>query len=99
MRKFLNKLLSERYGPDNLGVAIIILSLIPSILYAVLQYALLLYLAYLLFATVLFRMLSYNIRRRRAENDRYIRYWWPIRTRVLRFFTKIKNFFKKKKKK
>ena len=96
MRNFLRKLIHGRYGPDHLGVALVILSFIPMILYVILRYQPLIYLTYFIFATVLLRMLSYNIRRRQAENDKFIRYWWPIRTKIVKMFRRIKKFFKKK---
>ena len=92
----MRKLLNGRYGPDHLGVALIILSFLISLLYAILGYMLVLFLSYFIFATVLFRMFSYNTRRRQKENDKFIRYWWPIRTRVLRIIERMKKLFKRK---
>jgi len=44
-------------------------------------------------------MLSRNIKRRRAENDRFLRYWWPVRTKASRSLSlarqrKTHKFFK-----
>ena len=41
-------------------------------------------LAYVMIALAMFRMLSRNIARRRAENDKFIKYWWPVRMRISR---------------
>jgi len=73
-----------RYGPDHLAIALIILSFIVSLLYAILGVTALLYISYIIFGIVLFRMLSRNIYKRRAENDKFIRYWWPVRTKIKR---------------
>lgn len=80
-----------RYGPDHLNVAMIVVSLVLSLLNAILSFAPLMYISYLILAFALFRMLSRNIARRRAENDRFIRYWWPVRTRASRAIANIKH--------
>ncbi|MDR2615993.1 MAG: hypothetical protein LBC28_05370 [Oscillospiraceae bacterium] len=49
------------------------------------------YVSYALLAIALWRMLSRNIHRRRAENDRFIRVWWPLRTKIKRFLTGFKD--------
>jgi len=80
-----------RYGPDHLSIAMVVLSLILSLLHAILQFAPLMYVSYVILALTLFRLLSRNIKRRRAENDRFVRYWWPIRTKFNRTVANIKN--------
>jgi len=80
-----------RYGPDHLNVAMIVVSLALSLLNAVLNFAPIMYLSYVILALVLFRMLSRNLVRRRAENDRFIRYWWPVRTKAGRTVANIKH--------
>jgi len=76
--------MAGRYGPDHLNVAMILFSLILSLLNGILRFAPLMYISYIILALALFRMLSRNINRRRAENDKFIRYWWPVRTRIKR---------------
>jgi len=80
-----------RYGPDHLSIALIILAFILSLLNAILWHTPLLYLSYFVFALTIYRMLSRNITRRRAENDKFIRYWWPIRTKIKKIIQKIKD--------
>jgi len=91
MREYLRKFMLGRYGPDQLGIALIILSFALSLFYAIFAYLPLLLLSYTSFGLVIFRILSRNIYRRRMENDRFIRYWWPIRTKTLRFVANIKQ--------
>ena len=91
IRNFLRRIMIGRYGPDNLGVAIIILSLVLYLLYGILGFSLVVYLSYGLLALSLFRMLSRNIQRRRAENDVFIRYWWPIKTKFNRKRANLQN--------
>jgi len=80
-----------RYGPDHLSIALIILAFILSLLNAILWHTPLLYLSYFVFILALFRVLSRNITRRRAENDKFIRYWWPIKTKIKKIIQKIKD--------
>ena len=91
MRGFLHKFMIGRYGPDHLGIAMVILAFTLSLLNALIWYTPLLWLSYIVFGLTIFRMLSRNISRRRAENDKFIRYWWPIRTKVKNIIKKIKD--------
>jgi len=80
-----------RYGPDHLNFAMIVISLALSLLHAIIRYTPLSYISYIILALALFRMLSRNIPRRRAENDKFIRYWWPVRTKAGRTIANIKH--------
>jgi len=91
MRRFLHRFMIGRYGPDHLGIAMIILAFVLSMLNAILWYMPLLWLSYAVFGLTIFRMLSRNITCRRAENDRFIRFWWPVRTKIKNIVKKIKD--------
>ena len=91
IRDFLRRIMTGRYGPDHLGTAMIVFSFVLNLVYAVIRFIPLIYISYIVIALAIFRMLSRNITRRRAENDRFIRYWWPIRTRIKRVFANIKH--------
>ena len=91
MRGFLHRFMIGRYGPDHLGIALVILALVLSLLNALLLHTPLLYISYFVFGLTLFRMLSRNIQRRRAENDKFIRYWWPVKMKFKRIIQKIKD--------
>jgi len=80
-----------RYGPDHLGIAMVVLSLVLYLLHGILRFTPIIYISYLLLALSIFRMLSRNMPRRRAENDKFIRYWWPIKTKFGRIKTNIKQ--------
>ena len=90
-RGFLRNLMMGRYGPDHLNIAMIVVSLILNLLHAFLRVAPLMYVSFGLLLLALFRMMSRNINRRRKENDKFIRYWWPIRTRIGRSWANIKH--------
>ena len=91
VRNFLRRLMMGRYGPDHLNIAMIVVSLVLNLLSAIVGFPPLMYVSYLFLLLALFRMLSRNITRRRAENDKFIRYWWPVRTRVRRIFANIRH--------
>jgi len=91
MRNFLHRFMIGRYGPDHLGIALIILTFVLSLLNALFLHTPLLFISYFTFGLTLFRMLSRNIQRRRAENDKFIRYWWPIRMKFKSIIQKIKD--------
>ena len=91
IRNFLRNFMTGRYGPDHLTIAMIILSLVLNLLHGILRFVPLMYVSYALLALAIFRVLSRNITRRRSENDKFIRYWWPIRTRASRSWANIKH--------
>ena len=91
IRNFLRNFMVGRYGPDHLNIAMIIVSLFINLLHGILRFPPLMYISYIILALALYRMLSRNINRRRAENDKFIRYWWPIRTRIGRSLANIKH--------
>ena len=91
IRNFLRNFMIGRYGPDHLNIAMIIFSLVLNLLHGILRFAPLTYLSYIILALALFRMLSRNLTRRRSENDKFIRYWWPLRTKIGRSWANIKH--------
>lgn len=80
IRNWLRKFMIGRYGPDQFGMAILILSLILSLITSFTGWAAVSVASYVLLLLAFFRMLSRNMPRRRAENDRFLRFWWPVRT-------------------
>jgi hypothetical protein len=81
--------MAGRYGPDHLNAAVLIVALLISIVSRF--FTPLIYLSYLLLILAVFRMLSRNIRKRRAENDTFLRFWWPVRQKCKAFFSGLKN--------
>ena len=91
IRNFLRNFMIGRYGPDQLSIALIVFSFVLGLLQSIIKFTPLSYISYLILALALFRMLSRNIARRRSENDIFIRYWWPVRTKVNRSYANIKH--------
>ena len=90
IRRFLRNFMMGRYGPDHLGIAMILFSLALSLVHGITRFVPILYTSYIIIALVLVRMLSRNISRRRAENDKFIRFWWPVKSRASRAIANIK---------
>jgi uncharacterized C2H2 Zn-finger protein len=88
---FIRRFMIGRYGPDHLGVTMIIISLALSLTHTFTRLSVLLYISYIIAGLALFRILSRNITRRRAENDKFIRYWWPVKTKIAQCITNIKQ--------
>ena len=103
MRNWLQRVMAGRYGPDQLYFALFIAALLLNIVGAffggsivglildVLGYGLLIW--------AIVRSLSRNMYARRRENDRFLRYWWPVRTKLAGFIRRLKcskthRFFK-----
>ena len=91
IRNFLRSFMIGRYGPDHLNIAMIVVSLVLSLVHGVFRFAPILYVSYAILALALFRMLSRNIVRRRSENDKFIRHWWPVKTGARGFLTKVRQ--------
>ena len=91
IRNFLRNFMVGRYGPDHLGMAMIVVSLVLSLLNGIIHFVPLMYISYIIIILAVSRMLSRNIARRRSENDKFIRYWWPIRTKAGRAWANVKH--------
>lgn len=84
IRNFLRKFMAGRNGPDNLSVATMVASLVFYLVYGFTRLVPFVFVSYALAILALFRMFSRNIVRRRKENDRFIRYWWPVKAKAKR---------------
>lgn len=89
IRNWLQNFMLGRYGPDELGKTLLGASLLVMVISMFWSITWLVYLGYFLFFAALFRFCSKNFSRRRAENDRFIGYWWPVRTRVSDFLKRL----------
>lgn len=91
LRNWFTNFMMGRYGPDQLGLALVIGSLLMSLLSSLTRFGLLGLAGYVLVFFAFFRFLSRNLEKRRAENDRFIKYWWPIRTKLKNRLDEVKS--------
>jgi ribosomal protein S27E len=85
--------MSGRYGPDHLGTAMLVASLVLSIVFQLLGLGFIgAAVSYVLLALMLFRILSRNIAARRRENDRFLRFWGPARNKIKKRFARLRDF-------
>ena len=91
IRGWLRRVMIGRYGPDQLYFALFIIALIFGIAASVTGLVVLSAVSYAFLFLAVFRMLSKNIYKRRAENDKFIRYWWPVKMWFKGKLTRLKN--------
>jgi len=75
---WLKKFMTGRYGPDQLSIALLFLSLLLSIVLFFFPSTVLGFIVYVPSIVFLFRILSKNIVRRREENNKFLKIWTPI---------------------
>lgn len=81
---FLRRFMAGRYGGDQLNLALVVVSLLLSIVIRFIPVPYLSIVSYAPLIWSVYRMLSRNLVKRRAENERFLRVWHP----VTRFFTR-----------
>lgn len=83
---FLRKFMYGRYGSDQLNIALIICSVVLMILLRIVSaltgFIWIVYLDWLPIFWALFRMLSKNIQKRRIENEKFLKFWQPVQSRM-----------------
>ncbi len=82
IRNWLRNFMIGRYGPDQLNMAMLIVSLVFYLLGGITRIGWLNLIGLFILIMTFIRMLSRNIAKRRAENDRFLRFWWPLRQKI-----------------
>lgn len=80
-----------RYGPDPFGFALILISLIISILGSITKLYPFILLSYLTFGWALFRMLSKNTVKRYNENMKFLKIWNPMQYKLQTTINNLKD--------
>lgn len=98
MKSLLNKIragfgrfLQGRNGADTLGTNLFISAMVLILADSILQTGILGTIAIVIYVWALFRMLSRNVEKRRAENDRFVSMRNKSRTGSRQFFVRLKN--------
>lgn len=71
-----------RYGNDDLNMALLVLYIILSLLFAFLHWSILLLFCYVSIFIIFFRMFSKNTSKRYSENQKFLKAFGPIVGRV-----------------
>lgn len=83
---FLRKFMAGRYGGDQLGIALILFSVVLMILLRTIAAATGIFwiqaLDWLPIFWALFRILSRNIQKRRLENEKFLKLWQPMKAKL-----------------
>lgn len=76
-----------RYGNDQLGIFLLLLGVVLALLGSFTKLYWLGFLAYIPLVVAIFRMYSRNVYKRRAENQRFLQAFGPLRDRQHRYYT------------
>lgn len=91
IRNWLRNFMIGRYGPDSLNVALLIFALVFGLAASIFRFFPLSIIGDAALIYALFRMLSRNMTARRRENDKFIRIWWPVKTKIQSKFVQLKS--------
>ena len=83
-------------GPDSLGMAILITSLILTLMTRILGLGMLAFLPIGLYGWAIFRMLSHNKAKRMEENRRFTQGWMKLKMELRQAVVRMKNIRKYK---
>lgn len=82
------RMMMGRYGTDQLSIALLVLYMVLSLVLQFIRIPFLYLLSLIPLIFCFYRIFSRNINRRYAENNRFLRWWYPVKTRVQKFFSR-----------
>lgn len=85
------RLMSGRYGADELGMAMVIAGLVLNLIDRFVGLGLPSLLGMVLYVLALYRMFSRNLDKRAAENAKYNQFFATLRTKLRQFIVRQKN--------
>lgn len=81
-----------RYGVDQLYYGMLVLSLVIMVINAFVRFFVLDLLVWAILVLMVFRTFSRNIYKRRLENQRFLKFWRPVKSKFSITFARIKEF-------
>ena len=82
----INKFMQDRYGVDQLTIALLVMNLILTMLGQFFIDSWLLYISTVPLVFIYFRIFSKNKMRRHQENIMFLKFWYPIETHLKSLF-------------
>ncbi len=90
MNRF-NNFMFGRYGSDKLNIALLVTSIIFTLISRITRIGIIFYLSYIPLFLCIFRMFSRNINKRVQENNKFLLYYMPIERWFIKKFNMIKG--------
>lgn len=87
----LQKFMTGRNGPDELSLAMLIISLIVSLISSIVGSIVLNLVSMVLYILVIFRIFSRNVEKRYAENQKYVTFRQSFRRSCSQAWVRLKN--------
>ncbi|WP_277668441.1 hypothetical protein [Caproiciproducens galactitolivorans] len=85
------RMMMGRYGTDQLSIALLILYMMLSLILQFFRVPFLSLLALIPLAICFYRIFSRNINRRYAENARFLKWWYPVKTRMQKSYSRFQD--------
>ena len=79
---FIQKLMKDRVGVDHLSMFLLIVSIILQIILQILPWSGIVFLALIPTVIAIWRALSKNKLKRHQENILFLKYWYPIQSKI-----------------
>jgi ribosomal protein S27E len=85
------RMMMGRYGTDQLSIALLILYMVLSLILQFIRLPFLSLLALVPLAICFYRIFSRNINRRYEENARFLKWWYPVKTRIQKSYSRFQD--------
>lgn len=89
--EWLKKFMQGRYGVDQLSIALLVSSILFSLLSLFIQSTLLAFLVLALILICYFRILSKNRTKRYQENIKFLKHWKPLEKKLMKVLERLKG--------
>lgn len=91
MRYRFQQFMMGRYGMDQLGIALLVLSFAVSLVLRPFHLPYLALVAYIPLIAYVYRIFSRDIVRRRGENEKFLRLWRPVWSILFRYYRRLRD--------
>lgn len=88
---WLKNFMIGRYGIDKLNIALLILSMILTLISSVTDFAILLYISYIPLILLIYRFLSKDTNTRLKENYKFLKFYNPVQSWIKKRFNMLKS--------